>query len=137
MLKLLPIPLLMYATPLVETLLIEKHFLHQRSLFAMWILFAGVFVWLWVCLPIVEYFYPIKLKENFYRSRAWLDLRYRTLRDYGKKCMACGATGVTMHVDHIKPKSIYPELALDPNNMQVLCEDCNRGKSNRYEDDFR
>ena len=42
-----------------------------------------------------------------------------------------------MHVDHIKPKSTHPHLALVKSNMQVLCEDCNMGKSNRDATDFR
>lgn len=54
--------------------------------------------------------------------------------------MCCGATpkdGVKMHVDHIKPKSKYPELALEFSNMQVLCDPCNMGKSNIYDTDWR
>jgi hypothetical protein len=42
-----------------------------------------------------------------------------------------------MHVDHIKPRSKYPDLELSRQNLQVLCEDCNLGKSNKYEDDWR
>lgn len=42
-----------------------------------------------------------------------------------------------MQVDHIQPLSKYPELALVEDNLQVLCKDCNMGKSNQYADDFR
>ncbi|RYZ77711.1 MAG: hypothetical protein EOP05_00795 [Proteobacteria bacterium] len=42
-----------------------------------------------------------------------------------------------MHVDHIKPRSKYPHLELEFSNLQVLCRQCNFGKSNKYEDDFR
>lgn len=42
-----------------------------------------------------------------------------------------------MHVDHIKPRSKYPHLAYDVNNLQVLCQDCNFGKSNHDETDWR
>lgn len=76
----------------------------------------------------------------FYESRAWRNLRYRILSERGAKCECCGATakdGKTMHVDHIKPRSVYPELALDPKNLQVLCNECNMGKSNVLEDDWR
>lgn len=45
--------------------------------------------------------------------------------------------GVVIHVDHIKPRSKFPELALDVNNLQILCEDCNVGKLNRFETDYR
>ena len=29
-----------------------------------------------------------------------------------------------LHVDHIKPYSLYPELRLDLNNARTLCKDC-------------
>ncbi|MFK8185415.1 MAG: HNH endonuclease [Phormidesmis sp.] len=32
------------------------------------------------------------------------------------------------HIDHIKPISRYPNLALDPDNLQILCADCNLTK---------
>lgn len=75
--------------------------------------------------------------EAFLRTRDWQELRYKTLRRYGFKCMACYATGVELHVDHIKPRSKYPELALSAENLQVLCRDCNLGKGNKFEDDLR
>lgn len=78
-------------------------------------------------------------KDKFYRSKAWVELRYQVLNKYGHRCQKCGATKqeASMHVDHIKPRSKYPHLELDFDNMQVLCRDCNMGKSNKYEDDYR
>jgi len=77
--------------------------------------------------------------KKFYQTPEWRDLRYRVLKSYGNKCAACGRSprdGVIIHVDHILPRSIYPEHALTFNNMQVLCEDCNLGKSNKHEDNW-
>jgi hypothetical protein len=77
---------------------------------------------------------------SFYDRPEWRDLRYRVIRKQGAKCVACGVTretGAVLHVDHIRPVSIYPELALREDNLQVLCRDCNLGKSNRFSDDFR
>lgn len=37
----------------------------------------------------------------------------------------------------MKPRSKYPELALDPDNLQVLCKACNLGKLAWDETDFR
>lgn len=75
---------------------------------------------------------------SFYETREWRELRYRILRKYGFKCMACGAVPPpALHVDHVKPRSKFPHLELDENNLQVLCEDCNLGKSNLFEDDLR
>lgn len=81
----------------------------------------------------------VKEKVDFYRSKAWRDLRYKALKLYGRQCMCCGAKppSVVLHVDHIKPRSKYPELELDITNLQILCEDCNLGKSNKDEIDYR
>lgn len=85
---------------------------------------------------------PVVVKYNnknhpFYSSREWLQLRYHALLKYGRKCMCCSAMNVEIHVDHIKPRSLYPKLELDINNLQVLCRDCNLGKSNLDSTDFR
>jgi hypothetical protein len=42
-----------------------------------------------------------------------------------------------LHVDHIKSRSKHPDLALEITNLQVLCADCNIGKSNTDETDWR
>lgn len=67
----------------------------------------------------------------FYDSDQWRLLRYQVLKRYGGRCQCCGrgaADGVTLHVDHIQPRSKRPDLELDMNNLQVLCADCNLGK---------
>lgn len=74
--------------------------------------------------------------KNFYRTPEWKDLRFRVLRMYGTACMKCGNPDEP-HVDHIKPKSLYPHLALNINNLQVLCKDCNLDKSNKNCIDYR
>lgn len=77
--------------------------------------------------------------EEFYLSRAWLDLRFRALSEQGRYCACCGRRppSIVLHVDHVKPRSKYPDLALDLGNLQILCAECNLGKSNKYENDFR
>jgi uncharacterized protein (TIGR02646 family) len=79
--------------------------------------------------------------DVFYKSKEWRKLRYQVLRKYSAECMCCGRSkkndGVVIHVDHVKPKSKYPKLALDFTNLQLLCEDCNLGKSNIDETDWR
>lgn len=81
--------------------------------------------------------YAARLRANqdpFFASREWQALRYRVLRDNDGKCQCCGATakssGKPLHIDHIEPRSKRPDLALDYSNLQVLCADCNLGKSN-------
>lgn len=70
----------------------------------------------------------------------WARTRYTVLRRDGGKCVLCGrgaSDGVKLHVDHIKPASIYPELYWDLDNLQTLCEDCNMGKSDGDTVDWR
>ncbi|MBY5920625.1 HNH endonuclease [Ferrimonas balearica] len=77
---------------------------------------------------------PTARAPDFYQSQQWLRLRYEALQKHGNYCACCGAQGgaeVQLHVDHIKPRSTHPELALCLENLQVLCAACNRGKSNR------
>ena len=70
----------------------------------------------------------------------WRKVRMEALKKYGAKCQCCGATpasGAVMNVDHIKPRKLFPHLALDLNNLQVLCHDCNHGKGNWDMTDWR
>jgi len=47
-------------------------------------------------------------------------------------CQVCGLKDLEIVlVDHILPKSIYPELKNDPNNLQVLCPNCHTRKTKR------
>lgn len=78
--------------------------------------------------------------DTFLKSYAWRKLRYEVIQKYERRCMCCGLTpddGIKLHVDHIKPRKRYPELALDINNLQMLCEVCNHGKGNWDETDHR
>lgn len=82
--------------------------------------------------------YTKGMKSNeFYRTREWLEARYKTLVKYGRVCQCCGSTSPILHVDHIKPRSKYPDLELSLDNLQVLCEACNIGKSNKDVTDWR
>ncbi len=80
-----------------------------------------------------------KLRKDFYDSWEWKQVRYQALMKHGAICMLCGADRKTspIQVDHIKPTSKFPELALVLENLQVLCKCCNMGKSNKHEHDFR
>jgi len=75
-------------------------------------------------------------KTKFYQSWEWKKLRYEAIKRYGPICMCCGSD-YRIVVDHIKPRRLYPELELDPDNVQILCNDCNMGKSYDDETDFR
>lgn len=74
---------------------------------------------------------------GFYGTPEWRKLRYRVIKQRGRRCEACGSTTKTIHVDHIKPRAKYPHLALEESNLQVLCVDCNMGKGSWDETDWR
>lgn len=65
-------------------------------------------------------------------------LRWQVFERDGWKCVACGRSqrdGVTLQVDHIIPRSKGGRDSLD--NLQILCSECNLGKSNRDSTDLR
>jgi 5-methylcytosine-specific restriction endonuclease McrA len=78
--------------------------------------------------------------DAFLSSYEWRKLRMQAIKLYGARCMCCGATpatGAVINVDHIKPRKKYPHLALEISNLQILCHDCNHGKGNWDETDWR
>lgn len=89
----------------------------------------------------------MKIQDSYYEesdtfadSEEWKKLQYQALMMYGKRCQCCGATrahGIKIVVDHIKPRKKYPELALDFNNLQILCDVCSDGKGDWDETDWR
>jgi 5-methylcytosine-specific restriction endonuclease McrA len=77
--------------------------------------------------------------EKFYDSWEWKRARYEFLKDKKRRCECCGATpgnGPRIVVDHIKPIRRFWELRLDQANLQMLCDDCNRGKGSRDTTDW-
>jgi 5-methylcytosine-specific restriction endonuclease McrA len=83
---------------------------------------------------------PDAKSKDFLYSKAWLRLRLSALKEHGNKCQSCGQSpddGIKLNVDHIKPRRLFPELALDITNLQVLCSQCNEGKGNWDMTDFR
>jgi HNH endonuclease len=81
--------------------------------------------------------------DVFYRSHRWRRARIDALEGnrerYGALTCECCLTHATeqWHVDHIRPRSSHPVLALEPMNLQVLCAACNLGKGIRYATDWR
>lgn len=79
-------------------------------------------------------FHKFTSGDVFYKSKAWLNLRYEFISSLSKKkCKICGNEDelTQFHVDHIKARSVFPELSLEMKNLQLLCKDCNLGKSNK------
>ena len=75
----------------------------------------------------------MKIAQNkrYYREPDWTAPftmgELRTWASRAKKktpyCEDCGAKE-ELHAHHVKPKSIYPNLALDENNVKILCKKC-------------
>lgn len=74
---------------------------------------------------------------EFMLSSEWRALRRQVFATYGYECMKCKAHECLLHIDHIKPRSKYPELQNDFNNLQVLCAICNIKKSDKEIVDYR
>jgi len=82
----------------------------------------------------------IARNKEFYSSFEWSVCRYNILKASEGKCSLCGRgrkEGAVLVVDHIKPIRWHWHLRLDPENLQVLCFDCNKGKGNTDETDWR
>lgn len=78
-------------------------------------------------------FSAIPSGKAFYDTDEWRRLRYLAIRESAGRCQCCGTRPSAINplqADHIKPRSLYPWLALDPDNIQILCRDCNLGKGN-------
>jgi 5-methylcytosine-specific restriction endonuclease McrA len=69
--------------------------------------------------------------KRFYASWQWARVRYEFLKGKERKCACCGSTvadGERIVCDHIKPIRYFWDLRLDPKNLQLICDGCNRGK---------
>ena len=72
--------------------------------------------------------------SRFYNSPEWSTLRNRVIREEGKQCNICYRIikkPEDLTVDHIKPRSVFPELALQRENLRVVCRSCNSRKGAR------
>jgi 5-methylcytosine-specific restriction protein A len=76
--------------------------------------------------PLYEYQRGRQEDKNFYCSSAWLRLRASFLASF-PLCRPCKAKGVTKaaeHVHHVRPRKTHPDLALDWDNLESICQAC-------------
>jgi len=69
--------------------------------------------------------------EQFYASPEWNAMRMAVVALSDGLCKSCRRRlrhKGDLTVDHILPRSRFPERALDPANLQVLCRRCNSRK---------
>lgn len=63
----------------------------------------------------------------------WLYTRKLVLIEQDYTCQNCGLREPEiMEVNHKLERSQYPELARDKNNMETLCPNCHRRKTNAF-----
>lgn len=92
----------------------------------------------WVCTK-VAYLYDAD--NRLYSRERWKITRKiiyaRNRQANGGNCWACEVTGHKVHslegmaVDHILPRSRWPMLAYDPNNLRLIKAKINRRKSDK------
>jgi len=67
---------------------------------------------------------------NWKGGRNWKEIKKEALIRDNWTCQYCGLKDPQiMEVDHIKPKSLYPELEFNLANTITLCPNCHRRKT--------
>jgi len=82
----------------------------------------------------------LKVNKDFLSTEEWFILKAQTIAKYGCTCMRCKRkilNWTSINVDHIKPRKFYPNLSNDPDNLQILCGNCNKLKGNSHDIDYR
>lgn len=81
-------------------------------------------------------------RKKFHSSSEWVALREDFKRKKLKKdgfysCFYCKKTlREDVTVDHIKPRSKYPELQFEVDNLVISCRSCNSSKGTKELEDF-
>lgn len=89
-----------------------------------------------------------ELKKNISINKDWNNFRKskigqqteENLREmYADCCAYCeGIIGTTSYnqIEHFRPKSKFPELCYEYNNLHLACQICNSNKADRFSEDF-
>jgi len=82
------------------------------------------------------------MTEHFSKCFDTVRLKEEALASTSHTCQSCGATraprgvvGPKIYALYVKHPRKHPELAFEPSNFQVLCDDC-RANNKRPSDDF-
>jgi len=73
----------------------------------------------------------IEERQRFLASPEWSILRKKAISELGRTCAMCKKyikDEADITVDHIRPRSKSPHLALSEHNLQILCRKCNSKK---------
>lgn len=75
----------------------------------------------------------------FYTSPAWRHLQAQVLKRDHYECQRCKAKGLVSQartVHHIQYVKKRPDLALDPSNLESICESCHWEEHHKREERF-
>lgn len=77
-----------------------------------------------------QYYEKNKERKKQLNSKRWKKLRERIIKRDGGMCNRCWVElniieTQNLQVHHIKPRSEYPELMYDPDNLITVCKTCN------------
>lgn len=64
--------------------------------------------------------------KKFRASEEYVNWRKSVFERDQFTCQFCGQVGGSLHVDHIKPFALFPDLRTDLSNGRTLCVDCHR-----------
>jgi hypothetical protein len=73
-----------------------------------------------------------ELLHSFYKSREWKEIKKGVYFRLKNKCAVC-ETRENLVVDHIRPVRHFWEERLNPDNLQILCNDCNLEKGSKVD----
>lgn len=71
----------------------------------------------------------LRQEKNPAQSMRWQRMRASVLDRDGYTCQHCGASNTALHIDHVKPRYIWPDLTWEPSNITTLCKPCHLKKT--------
>lgn len=85
-----------------------------------------------------------KRSKRWYRNKnrsrpedpGWRDLQPAIIARDGATCQRCGDRK-KLHAHHVKPRGLFPELILDPDNCITMCALCHAWIHSRYNSERR
>jgi 5-methylcytosine-specific restriction endonuclease McrA len=78
-----------------------------------------------------------KLPKGLSRRYAHAEVKDAVIRDANGKCIYCESKILHVShgdVEHIKPKSVYPDLTYSWGNLGLVCSKCNNAKRDQYDE---
>jgi len=73
-----------------------------------------------------DYVPKTPLQKRIFSSPKYAMFRKRMFERDKWTCVTCGYKGSKIQLDHIKPRSIFPELIMDESNVRTLCIPCHK-----------